>query len=389
MRRSRISRARPGTAQLWRLGTVVLVAAALALAFGYWSEPGPAPKWNGEERIAAFLSAGSESYTPIEGPWRLVLPRDHGAHPGFQSEIWRFYGHLETRDGRRIGFQLSILRFGLVPERPQGRGSEWAANEVYAGLLAVTDAGPGRFWSSGRAARAALGLSGAEGMPPRLWVEDWEARFSGSAVGAAIIALRAAESPVKLEVTLTGDRPAVPTPGTGDRIAYLVTRLTVEGTIAIGGERLTGSGSAAMEHSWGRLPRGTGQLALDRFLLHLDDGRDLMVQRLSRRDGGGTPVATGLLMLPDGTRRTLGRRDLALEVLGHWDSLATRYPVRWSLALPAEGAKLEVRPYLEAQEIEGPLRHWAGAVRVEGRWRGVEVEGDGYVELLGHDGARR
>ncbi len=392
MRGAMFSRPRAGIRKSLLLVSVVLLAAGGGVALSRLGGPAP-PHGQGEgESISAPLDIGGEGFARLEGPWQFAFPRDHGAHPGFQGESWRYYGHLQADGRRRFGFQLTVLRIGLAPGRPQGRASAWAANEFYAGFFAIADAEQERFWSFERSARAALGLSGAEGVPPRLWVENWEVRHSGGANGAPAVALRAAGEAVELELRLSGDRPLTVTAGqdpSGVLASYLATRLAAVGSIAIGDQRLVVSGSAAMEHGWGRLPGPRGQLAWDRFLLHLDDGRDLIAQRLSRRDGSGTPVTTGLLLLPDGTKRPLRRRDLSIEVLERWQapSGAASYPVRWTLELRGEGAALVVDPYLQAQEVEGPVRHWAGAVRVAGRWQGAEVAGDGYVELFGYVGA--
>jgi predicted secreted hydrolase len=139
---------------------------------------------------------------------------------------------------------------------------------------------------------------------------------------------------------------------------------------------------------------GTSQLTADQvgwdwFSLQLDDGRDLMLYVLRDRDGG-IDHASGTLVEPDGSARSLRDDDFRLEAVATWRSPAsgTTYPSGWRLELPGEGLRLRVEPELADQEnvvrLARELAYWEGAVRAVGE-DGARL-GRGYVELTGYAG---
>ena len=55
------------------------------------------------------------SFARAIGPWDWRFPRDHGAHPDFQTEWWYYTGVLATAEDRRFGFQFTIFRRAVSP----------------------------------------------------------------------------------------------------------------------------------------------------------------------------------------------------------------------------------------------------------------------------------
>ena len=102
--------------------------------------------------------------------------------------------------------------------------------------------------------------------------------------------------------------------------------------------------------------------------------------------GESSPFSKGSLVRADGSRSALTASDVALSVLDDWTSDATgvRYPVAWRMTLPKAGMTLDVRPYLENQELNLTVRYWEGAVEVEGRGADGPLSGQGYLELAGY-----
>ena len=64
------------------------------------------------------------------------------------------------------------------------------------------------------------------------------------------------------------------------------------------------------------------------------------------------------------------------------------YPSQWILAIPAEGIELSLSPLMANQELvttrSTRVTYWEGAVDVNGRWKGHDIHGQGYVELTGY-----
>ena len=167
---------------------------------------------------------------------------------------------------------------------------------------------------------------------------------------------------------------------------YLMSRMAARGTLQIGLDTFDVAGLAWLDRAWGAIPLPRGQLALNRFMLQLDDGREILCLQLRRQDGSGAPITTGLLLADDGSIQRLGRRDISMEVLDYWTSSqdGTRYPARWRLRVPAEAMELDILPYVADQELKLSVRYWGGAVQLEGKANGQNLNGSGYVELTAY-----
>jgi predicted secreted hydrolase len=208
--------------------------------------------------------------------------------------------------------------------------------------------------------------------------------------------LVAAEHDIAIDLSLDSVKPVVlqghrglsqkgPEPGNASYY-YSLTRMPVRGVVRLGGTRLVVEGLAWMDHEWSTSALGAELAGWDWFAVQLEDGRELMLYRLRRRDGTADPHSAGTLIDASGGTRTLGRDDVRVETLATWQSpeSGVRYPARWRLTLPADGLALEVLPVLAAQELMVGPRYWEGAVEIRGTAGGRAVGGHGYVELVGY-----
>src|SRR5262249_16226527 len=214
--------------------------------------------------------------------------------------------------------------------------------------------------------------------------------------GGFPVRLRAAEGDVGIDLVLARGKPIVlqgdrgwsakgPEAGNASYY-YSLTRMPATGRVRVGQESFAVSGLASMDREWSPSALGRELAGWDWFAIQLDDGRDLMVYQLRRRDGGADPRSAGTLVAADGSTRGLARDDVTVEALDRWQSPASRvrYPSRWRLAIPAAELRLEITPRLADQELIVGTRYWEGAVGVEGTAFGHPVLGRGYVELVGY-----
>lgn len=342
--------------------------------------------------VDRWLRSTDEGFARVESGWIFNFPDDHSAHPAFPTESWYFNGNLSATNGQRFAFQVTFFRFALSSEPPK-TDSAWTTNQIYRAHFAITDVNQKQFHASERYSRAALELAGAERSPARVWLENWEIIILDDGE-VSKFQLRAGTKDLDLELTLTEIKPAVfgneglakISAGNSRFHAYSLPRLTAHGRLQLNAKPLPVKGLAWLDHAWGEVPLPRGQIALNRFVLQLDDNREIMLFQLRRRDGSGTPINRGLMILANGSLRRLRQRDLVLEVLDHWKSPrdSSHYPARWRLQIPAEGMDLEIVPLLPDQELDLTRRYWAGGVGIDGQRTGKRLSGHGHVELTGY-----
>ena len=370
--------------------TLAVAAAAAAAAYALWPSSAGHPI---QATVAVREALGEDraGFARALAPRPLSFPQDHGPHPDFRTEWWYYTGNLQTPTGRHVGFQLTFFRVALSPEE-EPRASAWATRQLYLAHFAVTDTAGGRFHAASRASRAALGLAGAQPGPFRVWVESWSAEGEGGATR-----LRAQEGDVAIDLTVS---PAKPVVLQGDRglsrkgpesgnasLYYSFTRMPARGTVRLGPETLEVAGEAWMDREWSTSALGAAVEGWDWFAVQLDDGRELMVYVLRRRDGTPDPFSAGTLVAADGTARRLEAGDVRIETLAHWTSphSGVRYPARWRLSVPSAELQLEIEPRLTDQELRVGTRYWEGAVAVTGSSVRRPAAGQGYVELVGYE----
>ena len=343
----------------------------------------PAPE--AAMQVGQVLAGDEAGFARALTPRAFSFPADHGPHPQFRSEWWYLTGHLQAGE-RRFGYQFTIFRQALAPEAP-ARPSAWATRQAFMAHLAISDEAGHRFVAFERLAREGLGLAGATA--DRVWVEDWRLR------PVFPLEVAAAEDGIALSLKLEEGRGPVlqgeagwsrkgPEPGNASYY-YSCTRLPTEGTLTVGGQSLAVRGESWLDREWSTSALGPELAGWDWLALHLSDGRDLMVYRLRRKDGGTAAESRATLIEASGATRLFGPGAFRLEGTAWWRSPHTgaRYPVSVVLEIPEIGLRLETRPLLEDQELRLSFRYWEGAVSAVGQ-AGRAITGSGYLELTGY-----
>ena len=354
------------------LGLVLICALIAALV---WISKASAPVTGGSQTpppLTDFIDCSAPGFARITPDQMIQFPADHGAHPDYCSEYWSFSGVLDAENQQRFGFQLTIFRISLAPE-PIESESAWATNQVYRGQLSLADVQDQRFHATERYSRAALELAGAKTNPLQVWIETWSFTHADHFEISAD----------QLKLTFTSQKsPVINALDSPTFNSYVLPRLTAQGTLERNGKPLSVSGQAWIEHAWGNVGLGGGQLALNRFFLQLDDQRELLLIQQRRRDGSGPAITRGVLIGASGKTYRLRRRDILLKPESTWRSPIDRsaYPNRWILNIADHDLNLNLIPLLDNQELNLSLRYWSGVVEVTG----TGVSGFGYVDLTGY-----
>ncbi|NTV43054.1 MAG: carotenoid 1,2-hydratase [Syntrophobacteraceae bacterium] len=348
-------------------------------------------------------SASSESgFKSVSGDCDLQFPRDHGAHPGYQTEWWYYTGNLESDTGSRHGFQLTFFRRQTAPLEDKDHwpkpASPWRTLQLYFAHAAVSDLSGERFTHREKMSRGALNLAGVRQDSPEtteIFLEDWSAR-----IGTAFHLLSASSDDFDIQLSLKPVKGPVLHGNDGyslkgstpDKAScyYSLTRMEASGSLVIAGRKSPVSGTAWMDHEFSSAPLETVYVGWDWFSLQLSDKTELMVYLLRRKDGSFGPASSGTHVDPSGVARHLGQDDFTMEILDSWKSprSGATYPAGWRLRVPHLQMDLTIHPNLPDQELQTEvstrITYWEGSVSAEGTLGRQPVQAVGYVELTGY-----
>lgn len=377
----------------WRIlgiGLVILVV----VIFGFsLAEPLSGAGVSANTQLA-IPETDISGFTQAIEPWDWQFPRDHGAHPDFQTEWWYYTGNVATEDGRRFGYQFTIFRRAISPENHIS-DSEWRANQIHMAHFTISDITNRAFYHDVRYSRAGAGLAGAVADPVyRVWLEDWQVIAENE--DATQQHITAATDVFALDVQLEQVKsPALQGNNglskKGDEVGsasyyYSLSRLVTDGTLTIGDETFEVSGNTWMDHEFSTSALGSTTQGWDWFGLIFDNDTELMIGQIRTTDGYQEPAFGGLLIYPDGTTRYLSSDDFTITTTNTWNSPHTGadYPSSWDMEISGDdGFAFTVTPLQQDQELYGSgIEYWEGAVRIEG-----DVTGYGYAELTGYVGS--
>ena len=312
--------------------------------------------------------------------YRYEFPRDHFNHPDYQTEWWYYTGNVHTQEGRKFGFELTFFRQGINREaQPDGA---WDVRDVWMAHLALSDIDGGRFFHTERLNRAGAGIAGAEQTQGLVWNGNWQARI-GDGVSQQLAAvadhfafefdLHSAKPPVVHGVNGVSQKAE----GEGRASHYIsLTRLVTKGTITVDGKPYGVDGLSWMDHEFFTHQLEANQAGWDWFSLQFDDGTELMLFRLRRKDGGVDPYSAGTYVDARGIATHLTARDFSLAPGKTWN----RYPIAWDIAVPSLALRLSLSTRLPQQELTSKAAtYWEGAIECNGT-----RHGSGYLEMTGY-----
>ena len=363
----------------------LLAIAALALVFlqGLRADLPPAPPDPWQRAI---------------GPWTWQFPRDHGAHPNFQTEWWYFTGNIQDAQKRKFGYQLTIFRQG-VQFAPAQTTSKWAVRDLTFGHFTITDVGADKFHVAERVSRGALGEAhaGTDRMDVALgsWTITQDAKEQMHLVARdGETAIDFQESPLKPLILEGVDGFSRKADGAGEASYYYsYPRLATTGTLTVGGKTYTVEGLSWFDHEFSTSSLGPDQAGWDWFCIQLDNNEEIMLYAMRDKSGAIDPVSEGTWVNANGKSERLLPGSFTIAKQGAWKSPQSGavYPAGWHIEVPGHHAVLTVTPAMADQELRlskmGALDYWEGACAIEGRLGDVAVRGDGYTELTGYAGA--
>ena len=327
--------------------------------------------------------------------YHYEFPRDHFNHPEYQTEWWYYTGNLHTADGRRFGFELTFFRQGV--DRATAPARVWDVRDIWMAHLALSDIDGRHFYHTQRLNRAGPGLAGASLEQSRVWNGNWQAQWKGDSQD-----LTAVSDAFSFDLSLHSEKPPVihgengvsqKAEGTGHASHYIsLTRLATKGSITLGGKQFSVDGLSWMDHEFFTHQLDPSQTGWDWFSLQLDDGSELMLFQLRRKDGTRDRFSAGTFVDPSGRTTHLTVNDFSLTSGEIWTSPETggRYPIAWTIRVPRLGFESTLTTPLPQQELGSQNSsfpsYWEGAIHIAGTMKSKPVGGVGYLEMTGYAG---
>lgn len=343
------------------------------------------------------LFAQADGYLPALPGYVFEFPRDHGSHDRFRTEWWYYTGHLTTDSGKSYGFELTFFRAGVVAPPRRSNAGPWELGDVALAHFAITDPSRRQFRYYEKLNRFSPFTAGARAGSLSVFNEGWSAmttadgrtRLRASSAGDAIDLVVAATKPPAIHGE---DGVSVKAAGVGYASHYYsLTRMTGSGTVTIGGKTESCTVLAWMDHEFGSSALRENQAGWDWFAIQLDDGTELMLYQIRRRDGTPDVTSSGSFIKADGEVIALKRGQFSIAARGRWKSphSGAVYPMGWTITVPPLGLSVTLREKLRDQELitrsSTQVTYWEGAVEVTGNSGQTPVRGVGYVEMTGYD----
>ena len=336
------------------------------------------------------------------GPGReIVLPRDHGSHPETQIEWWYLTGPLVGANGELFGFQATWFRRALVAKVSPGR-SPLAAREVILFHGALTDVKARTMVFSESASRAYPPWAGANDHKLAVHLFDQRLTDESGTGDAATLSIDLGGAQLQLDLDLSasatlrhGAEPGLSIKGHEAGQAswyYSLPTVGVQGQLLRTGQPpLEVLGRAWLDHEFGAGPLAADQVGWDWFATVLDDGTELMAYQLRRGDGSPATTSSLSVRRPGGELRHIDHDGFAITPTETWTSphSGAVYPSAWLLEVFDPPLTLKVSPTVADQELiteSTGVTYWEGLCGFAGQLDGRDVQGHGYVELVGYAG---
>ncbi|CTQ33632.1 lipocalin-like domain-containing protein [Jannaschia rubra] len=317
----------------------------------------------------AGLGQGGEGFALPRPDPTFAFPADHGPHPDYRIEWWYLTATLTGDDGRPYGIQWTLFRSALTPAGPQ----------VWMGHFGLTT--PDAHFSGERLARGGVGQAGVTPDPFAAWIDDWS--LAGPDIDTLTLQARTGEA--GYDLTLRAEGPLVlhgdggfSRKSAAGQASYYYSQpfYRVSGTLHLPDGPVEVTGSGWLDREWSSQPLQDDQDGWDWFSLHLDDGSRVMAFSLR----GGSPFHYASWIEPDGTLRPYYGDALTVAPLAVTEVAGREVPVRWRVALPAEGLDVTVAAMNPHSWQPTLFPYWEGPVTASGSHAGA-----GYLEMTGYE----
>jgi predicted secreted hydrolase len=319
----------------------------------------------------------------------VILPKDLYVQSGYRTQWWYFTGHLYDVQGREFGYELTFFVVGVQKKKYE---SKFGVDTIYLSNFAISDIQGKKFYNFSDADSGAYGFAGADSSKLHVWIDRDELEGSLDKMR-----LTAHANGVDLDLVLLPKKPFVLH---GDRgysrkseespliasLYFSCTDLETSGTLKLDTAVFSVTGKSWFDREISSKGLPENEAGWDWFALQLNNGQEIMLYVIRKKDGAIDRYSSGTLVDADGNVMHLANDDYHIEVMSSYLSKKTnsRYPSKWEIAIPREKLHFIVTPLLEDQEFAGGLMkgnaYWEGTCKIEG-----SAKGRAYVEMTGYE----
>jgi predicted secreted hydrolase len=306
--------------------------------------------------LAALLlgTAGFGAAAPKLGP--VVLPRDHGAHPGFQVEWWYTAGTVAGKRGDDFFWFATVWSsMGALVARVNVvdlQADRVVLSQEYTKLAAV----------AAQQRELSVGAFSLGWQPAAAW-----GRWSVAAAVGAHGMLRLTLTPIQ-PYLLNGQNGITPQ-GKGALSAYYsAPRLAAQGTLVVAGRSMPVSGQGWFDHQWGNFASNPASNHWNWFACQFTNRSDLMLYQFITPGGKPTGVSSASFVSPAGKVSHPGQFTVTPVAPSIRPAGATgTYPLRWRLAVSSAHVDVTLKARARNQFIANQLvpGFWEGAAAIE------------------------
>lgn len=350
------------------------------------------------------------------------FPKDHGQHKQFGTEWWYLSGRLSSQDETEWAYHFTIFRrafekwshLALVGLAIKAKSIRNIASfkrafarmlenqdhrrigvDGYVGHLSITNVKEKDFVFFERGGTSLLRVAGAAEDSLCVWVKGWKleerrgvlhlgAERNGFAVDLDLLPMKRPILNGNHGLSIKG-----PEPGEAS-YHYSLASLKTTGNLKWRGNTHEVAGASFMDREFGTSIMPRSLRGWDWFGLILNNDHEVMISLIRNSDGTMAVTSSGTVVMPDGTWRCFVEKDLKVQVLEIWTSLATgaKYPIHWIVRVELMNLEFEIRALVIDHELVSAtsttINYWEGPVSVSGSMHGQKVTGHGHVELVGY-----
>ncbi len=315
------------------------------------------------------LSTNGKGIVPFVDP-----KKDLCWNKEFDCNSWFVIGHFET-EGHKLNFLYHVM---ILPSPDH--------SQLVNSVISITDETTGWYY-------------GEDKIYPISQAEISESAFSIKVPNGTIsgdlnqMQVQASLPCGSVDVTLNPIGHVIYNGGTGyfplfdmNVHQYSLPTLQTSGTMTIEDKTYSVNGTSWFDRQWQNqeVEIGGHWSWMD---LNLDNGDKISLWG-TEEDSSGNENAWATVLQTDGTQIVVAVEPLSIGASDYWlsEKSGQTYPTRWTVKIPSLDAVLEVIPSPREQEIVSQfelLHKYEGASSVKGTYKGQEVTGYCYVELVG------